>query len=180
MVRKIMFWALGLGLSAAGAAAILYRPPPPPPKPKLSDRFASPADKAFVDLATGKIAKRFEGPDDVRFWDPVISRMPNGAEALCVDASAPGRGWTSMIASHERDAAGFVIYRGGDTLTAKVRFQCRAIIRRALKGPGPPPVSVMTEYAEAGCAGRIDPRYGYAYTRYCTGAETRPASASFP
>ncbi|CAN5431399.1 hypothetical protein BH10PSE4_BH10PSE4_47590 [soil metagenome] len=180
MVRRIVFWGLGLGLASVGLAVILYRPPPRPPKPKLSDRFAASADKAFVDLAAGKLAKRFDQPDEVGFWDPVISRMPTGAEALCVDVDVPGRGWTGMIASHEHDAAGFVIYRGGDTLTAKVRFQCRAILRRALQDPGPPPMAVMTQYVEAGCEGRLDPRYVFAYSRYCTGAETRPASAGSP
>ena len=177
MVRKIVFWALGLGLAAAGAAVILYKPPAPPPKPKPSDRFAAPADKAFVDLAAGKIAKRFGGTESASFWDPVVSRMPNGAEALCIDASGPGRGWTGTIAAHDRDAAGFVIYWGDDTLTAQARSQCRAIVRRALKGPGPPPISVMDEYTQSGCAGRLDPRYMYAYARYCTGVETRPAPA---
>ncbi|KQY29228.1 hypothetical protein ASD38_07660 [Caulobacter sp. Root487D2Y] len=175
MVRKIIFWALGLSLAAAGATFVLYKPPAPPPKPEPSDRFAAAADKAFVDLAAGKIAKRFGSPEDVSFWDPVISRMPNGAEALCVDASGPGRDWTGTIAVHEHDAAGFVIYWGGDTLAAKARAQCRAILRRALQGPGPAPISVMTEYVQAGCERQLDPRYMYAYARYCTGVETRPA-----
>ena len=177
MVRKIVFWVLGLGLLAAGAAVILYKPPAPPPKPKPSDHFVAAKDKAFVDLAAGRIAKRFGGPEVASFWDPVISRMPNGAEALCVDASGPGRGWTGVIAAHDRDAAGFVIYWGDDTLGPKVRSQCRALVRRALKDSGPPSISVMDEYTQAGCAGRLDPRYMYAYARYCTGVETRPESA---
>lgn len=174
MVRKIVFWALGLGVAAAGAAVILYKPPEPP---KLSDRFTAPADKAFVDLASGKIARRFEAPEKVSFWDPVVSRMPNGAEALCVDASGPGRGWTGMIAAHDPGAAGFMIYRGGDTLTARARFQCRAILRRALANPGGPLMSTMMDYERAGCAGRLDQRYLFAYARYCTGVEARPAVA---
>lgn len=175
MVRKIVFWALALGLTAAGVAVILYKPPPPPPKPKLSDPFVAAKDKAFVDLASGKLAKRFEAPDDVVFWDPVVSRMPNGAEALCVDAHGPAQAWTGMIAAHDKDATGFMIYRGGDTLSAKIRAQCRAIMRRVIQNPTTASAPAMAEYEQVGCADRLDRRYVYAYVRYCTGAETRPA-----
>ena len=182
MVRKIVFWALGLGLTAAGVAVILYKPPPPPPQPKLSDPFVAAKDKAFVDLASGKLAERFEAPDSVVFWDPVISRMPNGAEALCVDAHGPDQAWVGMIAAHDKDATGFMIYRGGDTLQAKVRAQCRAIIRRVIQNPPtasvPVSASPMAEYEQVGCADRLDRRYVYAYVRYCTGVETRPAPSS--
>jgi hypothetical protein len=175
VVRKIVFWAAGLCLAAAGAAVILYKPPAPPPKPKLSDHFVAAKDKAFVDLTSGKLAKRFDAPDDVVFWDPVVSRMPNGAESLCVDAHGPDQAWSGMIAAHDKDAAGFMIYRGGDTLSAKIRAQCRAIIRRVIQNPGTASAPAMAEYDQVGCADRLDRRYVYAYVRYCTGAETRPA-----
>ena len=178
MVRKIVFWVLGLGLTAAGVAVILSKPPAPPPKPKLSDPFVAAKDKAFVDLASGKLANRFDAPDGVVFWDPVVSRMPNGAEALCVDAHGPDQAWAGMIAAHDKDATGFMIYRGGDTLSAKIRAQCRAIIRQVIQKPGAASASAMADYEKVGCADRLDRRYVYAYVRYCTGVETRPAPSS--
>jgi len=174
VVRKIVFGVLGLGLAAAGLAVILYRPPAPPPKPKPSDHFASAKDKAFVDLASGRIARRFDTPDDVEFWDPVVSRMPNGAEALCVDVLPPGKTWVGMIAARDPGAAGFMIYRGGDTLAPKSRFQCRAIIRRGVRAASSADgLQASMDYQRAGCA--LDGRYLWAYVRYCAGAETLPA-----
>ncbi|MFT4255013.1 MAG: hypothetical protein QM608_21325 [Caulobacter sp.] len=171
MVRSVLLAATGAVLALAACA------PKPVPEPKPSDDFAA-ADKAFVDETTGKIAKSFERPEEVLFRNPVISRSKRG-KALCVDAAEPEQAWTAMIAVKTPGAAGYVIHRSGDNLSAKARKQCPALVLKYMDEPKADWYEAEVAINQAGCA-HLDPRYWRAWKKYCNGELTKPAAKPAP
>lgn len=166
-------------LAAASAVLVLGAcAPKPVPDPKPSDDFAAVADKAFVDETTGKLARTFERPERVMFRKPVISQSERG-KALCIDAALPDEAWTGMIAVKTTGAAGYILYRAGDNLSAQAKRQCPALVLKYVEEPNVDWYEAEVAMTQAGCA-HLDPRYWTAWKRYCNGALTTPASKAVP